>query len=106
MTVPPLLRLMTEANVAVRHAAQGALYYLLSFDKGSDKAERAINAFGSKLGKKDGSAVSAMIVTARKSLVRLNESELRVKDELRRQGAGAEAEEDGDGVEHGLVDDS
>ena len=104
LTVPQLLRLMTDANVGVRHAAQGALYYLLSFDNGSDRAERAINALGSKLSKKDSSAVGAMIVTARKSLVRLNESELRVKDELRRQGAGADGEEDG-AVEHGEFDD-
>ena len=89
VVVPALLPRMTDSNGPARRAAQGALYFLLSFQHGSDRAEKLINVLGSKLSKRgDGASVAALMAGARRSIVRLREEDMHVQDELRREGLG------------------
>ena len=109
LLIPALLPRMTDTNGPARRAAQAALYFLLSFQHGTDRAERAINVHIKAMSKRgEGAHVQALMASARRAIVRMEEADLRVQDELRRTGAGgggggagggaaAVEEEDGDG---------
>ena len=83
---------MTDSNGPARRAAQGALYYLLSFHHGSDRAEKAISVYAKALNKRDGAAVAALMATARRAIVKLSEEELQLTDELKREGMSSHSD--------------
>lgn len=66
--VPALLSRSTDTIGPVRHASQGAFYFLLQYHKGQDRGDKVVNAYSTRLNKKDPSAATALVTYVRKSV--------------------------------------